>query len=589
MSASWILAPRASEDFLISLHDNPLIAQLLYTRGIRTRREAIDFLYPHYDEHTHDPFLIDDMHRAVDRIVAAVTKKEGIAIYGDYDVDGVCGSAILYEFFAALGVPVEVYMNHRERDGYGLTAAGISSLADGGARLIITTDCGISNKQEVDVARDRGIDVIITDHHHVPENPADIPAAYAIIHPRVRADRYPFKDLAGGGTAFKLIQALIRTESPEAFAALKREGRNADGSPVNWEAFEKWLLEMVCISTIGDCMPLLGENRAFVRYGLMALNQTRRPGLRSLLEFASARDTAVTAHTIGFSIGPRLNAASRMEHGKTAFALLTAREAETAAALAKFLDEKNTERRTLTDRILREADQLLAVKAQSGAPILVAYAPNWPLGVLGLVAGKLCERYQRPVLLITDAHGTRAGTGRSVQGFHLTDFFRELEECFERFGGHAAAGGFALKPACEFSDFESRCQRAAEAQLSGSDFVQTLSIDASLFLREANLELAELLNLFEPHGQQNPRPQFLFKSCVISDMRAVGAGGRHLSLTVEQAGVFRRAIGFSFGVWIDRLQAGDRIDCVATVEKNQWNGRAEVQLSLVDIRQNIEV
>ncbi len=487
----------------------------------------------------------------------------------------------MFDVLSVFGVSVDVHINHREKDGYGLQMVVIEDLFKRGTQLIITTDSGISNAKEIARANELGMDVIITDHHTVPESPSDLPNAHAILHPLVRAERYPFKHLSGGGVAFKLVQALIRADFDPDFAALRETLRDADNRLILWEAYEKWLLDLVCLSTVGDCMPLVGENRAFVMYGLIVLSKTKRLGLQSLLAQLSGRVKQLTPHTIGFLIGPRLNAASRMEHGKIAFDLLTARYETDASTLAGVLEQKNIERQKLTERIFSEAKELL--NEQIDKPILVAHSDTWPLGLLGLVAGKLVHFFQKPVVLMTSVNGPIAGAARSNEHVHIANAFASMSDYFERFGGHAVAGGFGVKKGVPPEVIAQALHAyGREHGVPDASSPPSVMIDSVARFSELSLELVKQLKLLEPHGQGNAKPLFLVSGATVIDMRTVGTTGKHLKLTLQQDGLLRKAIGFGHGARIEELTVGARLDCVLEIEENEWNGMREVQLTLRD-------
>lgn len=563
---------------------HPRVAQLLYARGIVTEEEQHAFLGPDYSSGIHDPFLFDDMERAVKRIIRALVCHERITIYGDYDLDGLSASALLYDILTLLGCEVAVAMNHREREGYGLNAAKVAELVDGGTRLIITTDSGISNYDEIAFAVSRGTDVIITDHHTVPTDPNRIPPALAILHPLVRADRYPCKDLSGGGVAFKLVQALIRFSGDPDFTALKAALKNQDGTSLNWEGYEKWLLDLVCLSTIGDCVPLRGENRVMVKFGLMVLGKTRRVGLRALLESGTSRDKKVSPRTVGFVIGPRLNAASRMDHASVAFDLLVAHQESVAAQLASVLNDLNTERQRLTDRIFHEAMARVQAALDQGKKVLVACGADWPVSVLGLVAGKIVSATSLPVVLLSRNDHRIAGAGRSPDSFHLADAFASCAELFERFGGHRNAGGFTLKSSVTEIEFQERFEALA-LELTSSSVSRDESpvADLDVSLEEIDLDLAHALALLEPFGKSNEQPVFRVRNVAICDIRFVGAGEKHVRMTLEQNGCVRRAVGFSFASRVKKISRGSRATLYCTVDVNHWNGLSEAQLTLTHI------
>ncbi len=569
----------------LALH--PLLVQLLFLRGITSPGEIRAFLEPDYLTGVHDPFLFDDMSRAVDRIIQARFGAERITIYGDYDVDGLSSSALLFDFLSLIGCDVGTHINHRERDGYGLNATAINSIIESGTRLIITTDGGISNAAEIAIAQGRNVDVIITDHHTVPKDPANIPNAFAILHPLVRADRYPFKELSGGGVAFKFVQALVKYSGNKEFSDLKTSVRNPDGSPINWEGYEKWLLDLVCLSTIGDCVPLRGENRIFVKYGLLVLSKTRRIGLQKLLGISGQMNKKATARTVGFVIGPRLNAASRMDHAQPAFDLLIAVQEDHAETLAQYLNEKNIERQRLTERITQEATALLADALSLKQCTLVAIGDGWPISVLGLVAGKLCNTHNRPVVLLSAGEGRIAGAGRSPDSFHLANAFSALSELFVRHGGHRNAGGFQLASSVTPLDFAKRFEEfALLTKVESSDEVQIADaqpwdIEVSLF--DCDETLLRAIQLLEPFGQNNPEPILRIRNACLKDVRCVGVSQRHARVVLEQNGVIKQGIAFSLGNACSRIPVGTGVDCLVALEENSWNGISQCQLTIKKI------
>ncbi len=588
MEKQWILAKKINEETINRFpHSDPFILQLLVNRNIAIENEGAirAFLEPDYARDVHDPYLFDDMRVAVERIILAIRKKEKITIYGDYDVDGVCGSTVLYEVLSLFTDRIHVHMNHREKAGYGLQTDAIKELAADGTALIITNDHGISNKEQVAYAKDLGLDVIITDHHHVPEREEDIPRAYAIIHPRVRADRYPFKFLAGAGTAFKLVQGIIHADFDPDFSEKKKNITDDTGKPIHWEGFEKWLLDAVCMATICDCVPLVGENRLFVRYGLIVLNKTKRSGLQKLLSIANIADKKITTQTINFALGPRINAASRMTHGTIAFFLMTEKDPARAEVLAERLDKSNIERRKATDRVLAAVEEKLKEEIKIDKRVFVAIGDDWPLGILGLVAGKISSKYHRPVILMTRAHeGHVAGTGRSMNGFHLARVFDRISHFLTRYGGHEAAGGFAVKEGADCVEIKSALECLGDEMIQDKDRVPLISIDTEIRLSHVAWPFYEQLEKFEPFGNSNPAPLFLISNMQVCTVQCMGKNNKHLRLTVQQDTIQKKLIGFSFGSWIERLHIGSRIDAIVELDINEWNGTKELQLKIFDLR-----
>ncbi len=565
---------------------HPLIASILSQRGIQTKEEAELFLHPDYYRDCHDPFLFKDMQRAVERISQALSREEKITIYCDYDVDGLSSGSLLYETIMQLGGSVNAVMNHRENDGYGLRTQTIQQSIESGTTLFITTDCGISNAEEVCYAKERGVDVIITDHHTVPALEKDLPQAYAIIHPLVRANEYPCKLLAGGGSAFKLAQALIRTDDAE-IGHRRILARSKSGKAVDWSAFEKWLLDLVCLSTIGDCVPLRGENRVFVRYGLQVLRKTQRPGLQALLRKMKKRNMELSSRAVSFFLAPRINAASRMEHARIAFDLLTTHSQEDAERLSDVLELKNTERQKKTEHVISHAKEQLDVYHAEQKKILVGNAVDWPLGILGLVAGRLCDYYRKPVVLMTGTSGSISGAARSVTGVHIANVFSEMSHYFDRHGGHQAAGGFALKKDSLIEDVRQSLESIGDRLITSHyDSQKVLSIDAVGRLSDFTWDTLTQLKNLEPFGQDNPKPKLMVKYCRVLDKRILGKTGKHVRITLEQDGARRQCIGFSMSDLTSDINDGDYVDIVCELDEHEWNGYKDLQISLVDIRKS---
>ncbi|MDP2630533.1 MAG: single-stranded-DNA-specific exonuclease RecJ [Candidatus Uhrbacteria bacterium] len=541
------------------------VLEIMKERGVFEVEDIRRFTDPDYERDSHDPFLFDDMSTSVDRILRAVSKREKICIYGDYDVDGVCATVILYETLIKFGGDVSVRINHRDDEGYGLHANVIDELARSGISLIITTDQGISNTQEVDHATCCGIDTIITDHHTVPDDPEMIPRAVGIIHPRVHADRYPFKDLSGGGAAFKLAQGIIRTAAPHT-----RE----------WQYFERWFLDLVCMSTLADCVPLVGENKVFLHFGLTVLNKMRRVGIRALLSVAPIRTSTITTHSILFYLSPLLNAASRMDHAQLAFDILTVTKLEKAKEIAGILAVHNKERQKLTTRITREAHA--QCKIQTDNQILVGSSPQWPLGVLGLVAGTLVRKYNKPVVLISEKSDRNIGVARSTADIHITRTFQKIEPLFDRFGGHHRAGGFALKEGVSTAEFVNQINGVIHDEHSAPARDVRDEKIYPLGLHDITLEFANQLKRCQPWGTGNPEPTFCIPQCVLTNMSRVGKKMQHLRLHVQQDNERRTMIGIKKGASEDELKVGDILTIFCHIDIGTWQGKQDIFIKIID-------
>lgn len=542
---------------------HPKVIELLSQRGIVGHDQRDHFLSPNYERDIYDPYLFDDMRRAVARIVSAIKGSERITIYGDYDVDGVSAAVILFDVITKAGGDVTLFFNHREDDGYGLHAHCIERIAQSGSTLLITTDSGIAHAKEIQIARDLCIDTIITDHHTVPRN---LPPAYAIIHPQVHADRYPWKYLSGGGCAFKLAQGLCRfsSENPTAFPGI---------SP----AMEKWLLDCVALATIADCVPLLGENRALVYYGLKVIARTRRPGLRALLSRVPPlyHDSMLAA--IQFGVIPLLNAASRMDHAQRAADVLLAKNCEDAEKAADVLAGLNRERQRLTQKTIRSIPGSVLVNER----VVLAASGQWRLGVLGLVAHKLVAVYRKPVILVRD--GTPVvGVARSTPDIHITETLDLIADHFERFGGHAGAGGFALKPSTDLETFAQALERLTPVTrgMPNASREQDTAIDMTL--SELTHEFLSHLSRCEPYGPGNPLPRIRLRGCILERIQALGVRHQWFRMTLLQGNDRVRARIPARSLRTD-LEEGALFDIMCEARLREWHGVMQRDLTIQSI------
>ena len=549
----------------------PVVCQLLYHRGIRTQAAIDEFLHPDYGQDLHNPFDFTPMEAVVDRIMASVEQRERVLVYGDYDADGVCAAALLADSLRALGLTPGIYLPFRETEGYGLNAGAVAEILQQGYRLVITVDCGITNVEEAAQLGAAGVDVIITDHHNPPDQ---VPRAFALLNPKLPGEHYPYHHLSGAGLAFKVVQALLSNRTRSRFRSVRFP---PDG-------FEKWLLDLVAISTVADMSELVGENRTLVRYGLTVLRKTRRLGLRALLAVAGVAPEAADTSTIGFALAPRLNAAGRMNHASTAYQLLVSNDEEEVRRLADELDDQNRQRQRLTESIRRAArDQLAAVER---APLLFCVGETWPVGLVGLVAGRLMDEYARPAVVIgRNANGALVGSGRSVTGFNITAALEECRSHLSRFGGHPAACGFTVRSADDLQPLQQRLEQLAAASLGDVPQPATLDVDAELDLAHATFRLASELEQLEPFGPGHPRPRLLSRQLRVVSVLPVGSSGQHLRLMVSQHGhpEVVKLIGFSLGTKPPTVGAGDVIDVVFELEVREWNGNRELQLKIIDL------
>ncbi|MEK9160009.1 MAG: single-stranded-DNA-specific exonuclease RecJ [Patescibacteria group bacterium] len=497
----------------------------------------------------HDPFLFPDMQKAVERLQKAINGHERIIVYGDYDVDGLSGSALLIHTLRMLGAEVSYRIPHRREDGYGLHKKYVEELAAQNVAVLITVDLGISCKDEVALAQENKIDVIITDHHTIPDV---LPNAFATLHPKLAAS-YPFKELSGSGVAFKLACALlISTDNPD------------------WIPY---LTDLASLGTVADCVPLTGENRALVKLGLSQMKTTRWAGLQTILERAGAWDKELTSFTIGFQIGPRLNASGRLESPYWGLQALLANPEEAPQKCEK-LEGLNRLRQAMMGRIIEEAEA--AVNLDD--PVLIAAGP-WSSGVVGLVAGRLQEKYGKPAFVLEDRGGTLVGSARSLPGFHCVDALKTAAAFLETFGGHEQAAGFHLKKE-NYEAFKVALLAHATAAFKKSPLERKLTIDFTLTGTDLSLENCEKVSKFAPFGIGNETPLFLLEGVEILNIRPVGSEGKHIKFDGKAAGKMFEGIGFQFGPHEAALQKATRL--VVHLEKNEWMGKVSSQLRLVD-------
>jgi len=535
---------------------------LLELRGIVGKDDIEKFLNPKYEDLV-DPFLFRDMEKAAQRLEKAKNEEEKVFIYGDYDSDGVCSCAILCEVFREIGLKdFETYIPHREKEGYGLNIEAIDYIKSKGASLIVACDCGTSNSKEANYAKSLGIDLIIMDHHEEPKEPARDVVAF--LNPHISGETYPFKYLSAAGVVFKAACAF-------------------------WKHFglaqskEKWLLDIVAIATITDMMKLVGENRIIVKYGLIVLNKTKRLGLQALVNSMGKAGSEIGSYEIGFMIGPRLNAAGRLDHANTSFELLESNNPSAAFELASEINQTNSSRQSETERILKEADE--KVKNFSDKDfVLVAFGENWSPGVVGLVSGKITEKYNRPSLVVTKSEKGFVGSGRSIEGFNITKALESCKNRLIRFGGHEGACGFTIKTEADIFGLKDDLNAIAKKILSQEDLKKNLNIDMELRFSEINMDLACDLEKMSPFGMGNPCPKFASFGTRIENFSFVG-GGKHLKMTLSQEDSSFGAIAFGAqGEKFENLSQGDLIDVVYEISINSWNSKKEIQLKIIDIK-----
>lgn len=567
MEKVWQLSPKITQKQIKQFPEvNPVILQLLINRELDSQDKIDEFFHSDYSQDIHDPFLFLEMQKAIDRIYQAVKKQEKTVIYGDYDVDGVTSTAILYQTFKKIGLKnLKTYIPDREEEGYSLNPSAIEGFKKQKIQLIITCDCGITNSKEVKLAKKYKIETIITDHHPWV---GKLPPAFAVINPQTpREKKYPFGPLAGVGVAFKLIQALLKDDR------CKIE---------NKEAFEKWLLDMVALGTIADCMPLLGENRTLVKYGLIVLNKTANLGIRALLSKTRLELGSINSENASFQISPRLNAAGRVHHANDALDLLLAKNSIQAAKLAENLNVLNLKRQKAVEAILKEIQPELKKQIEDKKNrIIILRGENWPIGILGLVAGNLTEKYNRPTILLSIKEQQAFGRARSTKYFNLSEVLDKLKTYFSHYGGHARAAGCTLKNNKDFEKFAKKLRQLAEKETKSKDLSPILLIEASFkSLDEVNWDFYDSLEQFEPFGQDNFKPKFLVKNVNLDKIRIVGKKNQHAQLTV--AG--RKMIFFNSNHHLDNIKENDKIDVIFQLGVNQWNSQRQLEIKIVDFK-----
>jgi len=540
------------DEYLNASDLSPLIAQLVYNRGVKP--EEINPFLSADRRLEGNPFLLPDISQAVSRVYKAVLAREKIAVYGDFDVDGVTATVILVEGLSRLGAEVIPYIPDRVNEGHGLKISALEKLQAQGADLVITVDCGVTDLTEVKQAREMGIDMIITDHH-IPLG--NLPRAVAVIDPKRKDSVYPYPDLAGAGVAFKLLQALFH-----------KDGR------------EKWLtrfLDLVVLATVTDLVPLVGENRYLVKEGLRELNHSSRVGIQEMVKLARLRPGELDAEDISWTLGPRLNAAGRMDNASTSYQLLTTQSPEDARLLALELEEKNAERQKLTSEVLSRARERLTAKLH--LPVLVEGDESYSIGVIGLVAGKLADEFYKPTIIISLGSELCQGSCRSIPEFDVTAALEECHNLLTTFGGHPLAAGFTVTRQ-NLAQLEERIIRLATDQLGHLDLRPEIVIDAELPLSTFSGETFNLMQKLSPFGRGNPQPTFLTRQVEVIECRNFGNQGEWLRLKLKQGNITWQAVDFESQR--TREEIPSYIDIVYNLEKSRWNGEEVLGLNLRD-------
>ena len=535
-----------------------IIAKLLQNRGIDSPEKA-EWFFNGTMEDLHDPALLKEMDKAVDRIKKAIKNKEKIMVFGDYDADGITATAILYDFLKKVEADVHYALPNRDDDGYGLKGHFVERFREMGVKLIVTVDCGTSNLKEVELANQLDMDVVITDHHSMSEK---LPEAIAIVNPKRTDCEYPNKEICGSTIAYKLVSVLA--------AELL--------SPDEASEYLDKQLGIVALGIVGDCMSLTGENRILVREGLKCLMEGKHPGILALLQEADISIDKITSTTIGFQIGPRINAAGRLDDPEHAFQLLIGNLEK-----AETLNRLNEERRRITKKYIDEA--VAEIEKMDAIPnIIILKSKKWRSGLLGLIANGISEKYHRPTIVMQEKDDELVGSMRSVNNFDITGCLREVaENLFNAFGGHVMAGGFTL-PKKNLDEFMKRVEEAGKNKINPDEFISTLNIDCEVRSEELSFETCHKLNRLEPFGAENPTPALLIKNVKILNIRPVGKAAEHLQFPVRYGDKTVSAIAFRFGEHLDKIDPEKPHDIVFNLEINEWNGNRKLQLRVVDLK-----
>ena len=539
---------------------NELLATILVNRNIVNEDEIRLFLKPTRNDF-HDPFLIKDMDIAVERILKAIKNKENVTIYGDYDVDGITSITVLKSFLKDVGLEVNSYIPNRLEEGYGLNREAVKKIVEDGCELMITVDCGISAIEEINYATELGIETIVTDHHE-PGN--ELPKALAVIDNKRKDSTYPFRELAGVGVAFKVIQALgIKLELKE-------------------ESYLKYL-DIVCLGTISDIVPLVDENRVIAKLGLMLVEQTRNIGLRSIINSSGYKK--IDSTTISFGVAPRINACGRMGKAEEALELFLSSNINTVNDLTKRLNEHNSVRQATEKAIYENVIEKIEKENLNANKVLIVTGENWHHGVIGIVSSKITDMYFKPSILLSfEEDGMGKGSGRSIPGFDLHEALSKCSDKIEKFGGHSMAVGITVRKE-DLEAFKQELEKIAiESKID--EIIPIINIDAKINLSDISKDMVASLKQLEPYGEANKMPIFAFKNLKIDSIRALSEG-KHLKLTLKDNNNIINAIGFNLGYLADEYRIGDKIDVAGVLEINTFNGVDNLQINMKDIMKSI--
>lgn len=549
------LTNKIANEFNIS----KLVARILANKGLRESNEIEVFLNPRRSDF-HDPFLMPDMKIAVDRILKAIETKEKVAIYGDYDADGITSSTVLKRFLSERGLDADIYIPNRLNEGYGLNEKAIKEIAQTNHTLIITVDCGITGNKEIELAKTLKIDTVVTDHHEPTE---ELPKALAVVDCKRKDNKYPFSELAGVGVAFKLIQAI----------SIKLGIRE--------EEYLKYL-DLVCVGTISDIVPLKDENRTISKLGLRLVKQTKNIGLKVLLN--SMGYQKIDSNTISFGVAPRINACGRMGHEKEALELFLTNSVQEAEKITQRLNEYNLERQQIEKRIFDEVEEIIQKSEEKNLPCIVLEKENWHHGVIGIVSSKITDMYFKPSILMSIEGDIAKGSGRSIPGFDLHEALENCKEEIEQFGGHSMAVGVTVKKA-NFDKFKNKFEEYAREK-DISKITPILNIDEKITLKDITIKDIRDLELLEPFGEGNKPPIFQINNVKIDSIRSLSQG-KHLKMEIKDQNSSIQAIGFNLGNLANDYKIEDKINIAGTLEINNYNGRENIQINIRDVMKSL--
>jgi single-stranded-DNA-specific exonuclease len=570
MHKIWSLRPPGDEAIINSLKSqlgvDEFIANLLFNRNITTFEDARSFFRPSLQD-VHDPFLMKDMDKAIDRISEALFNKQKILVYGDYDVDGTTSVATVWSFLTDLGIECLMYLPDRYKEGYGISMQGVQHAADQGCNLMIALDCGIKAIEQIDKANSLGVDVIICDHHE----PGDVlPKAMAVLDPKRKDCDYPFSGLSGCGVGFKMLHALCIQQSLD----LNRL----------WP-----YLDLLTISIGADIVPMVDENRIFARYGLKLLLSNPRPGVQAIFETAGFRKSTITISDVVFILAPRINAAGRIASAKDAVELLVAKDYAQAVQLSQQVEQSNTERRAFDkDFTLKAMEQLAEDEFLQDSVSTVVRGDDWHKGVIGIVASRLIEQKYRPTIVFTESKGVLSGSARSVEGIDVHELLHKCSDLLIQYGGHAMAAGMTMKPE-NYQAFREKFDAEVKKVLGPETLIPKIKIDEEIALDHISDSNYKIIRQFAPFGPGNMKPIFLTQNLMDNNSRVVGADKTHLKLGVKETITNHSKDGIAFGMasHYDSISKGDPFDIVYTLEENEWNGKTSIQLNVLDIKSGV--